>query len=97
MSEHHTGPVELGAEMNYAEHEKTYNGFLALTKYGTMMLCVLMLAMVAGFSHPRASLAVSLSFSFCRRPGSFCCADRTVCELLPLRVRALPDNRKGRA
>lgn len=49
MSEHHTGPVELGAEMNYAEHEKTYNGFLALTKYGTMMLCVLMLAMVAGF------------------------------------------------
>lgn len=49
MSEHHTGPVEVGAEMNYAEHEKTYNGFLALTKYGTMMLCVLMLAMVVGF------------------------------------------------
>ncbi|AQS64879.1 hypothetical protein AGRHK599_LOCUS3255 [Rhizobium rhizogenes] len=49
MSEHHTGPVEVGAEMNYAEHEKTYNGFLALTKYGTMVLCVLLLAMVAGF------------------------------------------------
>lgn len=49
MSEHHTGPVEVGAEMNYGEHEKTYNGFLALTKYGTMLLCVLMLAMVAGF------------------------------------------------
>jgi NADH:ubiquinone oxidoreductase subunit 2 (subunit N) len=49
MSEHHTGPVEVVDEMNNAEHEKTYNGFLALTKYGTMLLCVLMLAMVAGF------------------------------------------------
>ncbi len=49
MSEHHTGPVEVGAEMNYAEHEKTYNGFLAMARYGTMLLCVLMLAMVAGF------------------------------------------------
>ncbi|MGG2476987.1 aa3-type cytochrome c oxidase subunit IV, partial [Rhizobium sp. BR5] len=49
MSEHHTGPVEVGAEMNYAEHEKTYSAFLAMTKFGTMLLCVLMLAMVAGF------------------------------------------------
>jgi hypothetical protein len=49
MSEHHAGPVEVGAEMNYAEHEKTYNAFLTMTKYGTMLLCVLMLAMVAGF------------------------------------------------
>ncbi len=49
MSEHHTGPVELGAEMNYVEHEKTYNAFLAMTKYVTMLVCVLMVAMVAGF------------------------------------------------
>ena len=25
MSEHHGGPVELGAKMEYSEHEKTYN------------------------------------------------------------------------
>lgn len=49
MSEHHTGPVEVGAEMNYGEHEKTYNAFLTMTKFGTMLVCVLMLAMVAGF------------------------------------------------
>ncbi|MES5099336.1 aa3-type cytochrome c oxidase subunit IV [Agrobacterium sp. BA1120] len=49
MSEHHTGPVEIGAPMNYSEHEKTYDGFLTAAKYGTMMVCVLLLAMVVGF------------------------------------------------
>lgn len=33
MAEHlPTGPAELGAEMDYAEHERTYTGFIALTK-----------------------------------------------------------------
>ncbi|WP_320198156.1 aa3-type cytochrome c oxidase subunit IV [Agrobacterium sp. rho-13.3] len=49
MSEHHTGPVEVGAAMNYSEHEKTYDGFLAAAKYGTMLLTVLMIAMAVGF------------------------------------------------
>ena len=49
MAEHHSGPVELGASMDYAEHDKTYNGFLLATKYGTMMLVVLMIAMAVGF------------------------------------------------
>ena len=39
MAEHHTGPAETGAPMDYAEHEKTYNFFLNATKYGTMF-CV---------------------------------------------------------
>ncbi|GAA3089382.1 aa3-type cytochrome c oxidase subunit IV [Rhizobium viscosum] len=49
MAEHHTGPVETGAPMDYKEHEKTYNMFIAGTKYGTMLLIALMLAMAAGF------------------------------------------------
>lgn len=49
MSEHHTGPVETGAPMNYAEHEKTYNLFIAGTKYGTVVMAALMIAMAAGF------------------------------------------------
>ena len=49
MSEHHTGPVETGAPMNYAEHEKTYNLFLYAAKYGTMILVMLLIAMAAGF------------------------------------------------
>jgi hypothetical protein len=33
MAEHtHAGPVDVGAEMDYPEHERTYAGFLALTK-----------------------------------------------------------------
>ena len=49
MSEHHSGPVETGAPMNYAEHEKTYDGFIAGAKYGTAVLAALMIGMAAGF------------------------------------------------
>ena len=38
MAEHHSGPVEVGASMDYAEHDKTYNGFLFAAKYGTMAI-----------------------------------------------------------
>ncbi|MGL4489282.1 MAG: aa3-type cytochrome c oxidase subunit IV, partial [Rhizobiaceae bacterium] len=33
MADHHenTGPLEVGAAMDYSEHEKTFNGFVALT------------------------------------------------------------------
>lgn len=44
-----TGPAELGAEMNYEEHEKTYDLFLGLTKYGTLVTVAILLAMTAGF------------------------------------------------
>ena len=44
-----TGPVELGAKMDYAEHDRTYNGFLALAKYGSLFCGALLLAMAFGF------------------------------------------------
>ncbi|MGQ7730952.1 aa3-type cytochrome c oxidase subunit IV, partial [Streptococcus suis] len=31
-----TGPVELGAQMDYSEHEGTYKLFIKLAKYGTL-------------------------------------------------------------
>lgn len=49
MDDHHGGAVETGASMDYAEHEKTYELFLAGAKWGTMSLVVLMIAMAAGF------------------------------------------------
>jgi hypothetical protein len=49
MAEHHTGPAEVGASMDYAEHEKTYSGFLWAAKYGTMTIAVLLIAMTVGF------------------------------------------------
>lgn len=49
MAEHHTGPVETGAPMDYAEHEKTYKFFLNATKYGTLFCVTLLIAMAAAF------------------------------------------------
>ncbi|MFD1746899.1 aa3-type cytochrome c oxidase subunit IV [Rhizobium helianthi] len=49
MKDHNAGPVETGAPMDYREHEKTYDGFLAACKWGTMMVVVLLLAMLGGF------------------------------------------------
>lgn len=49
MSEHHSGPVETGAPMDYKEHERTYDLFIAGTKYSTIIVVALMLAMAAGF------------------------------------------------
>ena len=37
MAEHlPAGPAELGAPMDYAEHERTYNGFVTLTKLSVL-------------------------------------------------------------
>ncbi|MDG4882409.1 aa3-type cytochrome c oxidase subunit IV [Mesorhizobium sp. WSM4884] len=44
-----TGPVELGAQMDYAEHDRTYKAFLALAKYGSLVCAALLLAMAFGF------------------------------------------------
>ena len=49
MAEHHSGPVEVGAEMDYAEHDKTYKGFIFAAKYGSVIIAALMIAMAAGF------------------------------------------------
>jgi len=50
MAEHTpTGPVEMGAEMDYAEHEKTYSLFLTLAKYGSLVIGALLVAMAFGF------------------------------------------------
>ncbi len=49
MAELDTGPVETGAEMDYPEHEKTYSMFLALAKYTTLAVVVLLIGMAVGF------------------------------------------------
>lgn len=49
MSEHESGPVELGASMDYPEHEKTYNLFVNGAKYSSMSIVALLIAMAAGF------------------------------------------------
>ena len=46
MAEHtHSGPAELGAPMDYAEHERTFRGFVALTKIGILATIDTLLAL----------------------------------------------------
>ncbi|MCR9123531.1 MAG: aa3-type cytochrome c oxidase subunit IV [Phyllobacteriaceae bacterium] len=40
---------DAGAAMDYPEHEKTFNLFLALTKWGTVATVALLIAMAFGF------------------------------------------------
>lgn len=50
MAEHHdTTPAELGAPMDYQEHENTYKLFLTLSKWGFVTCLALMVAMAFGF------------------------------------------------
>ncbi|TXH83950.1 MAG: aa3-type cytochrome c oxidase subunit IV [Rhizobium sp.] len=49
MAEHHTGPVETGAAMDYKEHEKTYDLFISGAKVGSAIVAALLIAMAAGF------------------------------------------------
>ena len=44
-----TGPVELGAKMDYEEHERTYTLFLGLAKYGSLVTGALCIAMAFSF------------------------------------------------
>lgn len=52
MAEHVEGPAEVGAEMDYNEHEKTYSMFLAGAKYGTLHIVTLLIAMAFFFFTP---------------------------------------------
>lgn len=44
-----TGPVEMGAAMDYVEHERTYSMFVGLAKYGALSCIALMAAMAFSF------------------------------------------------
>jgi hypothetical protein len=62
MAEQMSGPAETGAEMDYAEHEKTYAIFLAGTKYGVIILVALLIAMAAFFFTSAGAISSILLF-----------------------------------
>jgi hypothetical protein len=63
MADHSpTGPVETGAAMDYAEHDRTYNGFLALAKYGTIACIALLVAMAFGFFTSAGFISATILF-----------------------------------
>ncbi|WP_274425911.1 aa3-type cytochrome c oxidase subunit IV [Chelativorans sp. YIM 93263] len=42
-------PVETGAEMDYEEHHRTYNLFLEVSKYSSLVVIAILIAMAFGF------------------------------------------------
>ncbi|MGB3390233.1 MAG: aa3-type cytochrome c oxidase subunit IV [Pseudaminobacter sp.] len=44
-----SGPLEMGANMDYPEHERTYKLFLALAKYSALVTAATLIAMAFGF------------------------------------------------
>jgi len=72
MADHTSdGPVELGANMDYAEHEKTYSVFLGLTKYGTLATAALLIAMAFGFFTSAGFISATILFILLVAVGAF--------------------------
>jgi hypothetical protein len=44
-SENHENSAETGAEMDYAEHNKTFGLFTGMTKWGTIIVVVILILM----------------------------------------------------
>lgn len=71
MAEQISGPVETGAEMDYSEHEKTYEIFLAGAKYGSIVIIALLIAMAAFFFTAAGGISSFLLFLVLTIGGSF--------------------------
>ena len=66
-----TGPVELGADMDYREHEQTYSLFLALTKYGSLATVALLVAMAFGFFTTAGIFSATILFVLICAVGAY--------------------------
>jgi len=65
------GPIELGAKMNYAEHDATYERFLMLTKYGSLVCVALLVAMAFGFFTSAGFFSATVLFILICAVGGF--------------------------
>jgi hypothetical protein len=72
MADHSpSGPVDVGAEMDYQEHDKTYNMFLGLAKYGSLFCVALLVAMAFGFFTPAGMVSSFILFILVCVAGAF--------------------------
>ncbi len=66
-----TGPLEMGADMDYKEHERTYTGFLVLAKYGSLAVAALLIAMAFGFFTSAGFFSATVLFLIVCAVGGF--------------------------
>lgn len=66
-----SGPVELGAEMDYAEHQRTYSVFVNLAKYGSLASAALLIAMAFGFFTSAGFISATILFILIIAVGAY--------------------------
>lgn len=66
-----TGPVELGASMDYPEHERTYHAFTLLAKYGSLVCAATLIAMAFGFFTTAGFFSATILFILIVAAGWF--------------------------
>ena len=66
-----TGPVELGAKMDSAEHDKSYSIFLGITKYVTLATVALLIAMAFGFFTSAGFISATILFVILNVVGAY--------------------------
>jgi len=66
-----SGPVETGAAMDYAEHDKTYNLFLGMAKYVSLFCIALLASMAVGFFTPAGLISSIILFVLIMAIGAF--------------------------
>lgn len=65
------GPLEMGAAMDYSEHEKTYSMFLALAKWSSLICAALLIAMAFGFFTSAGFISATILFILIVAVGGF--------------------------
>jgi hypothetical protein len=72
MADHASNePAELGAKMDYQEHESTYDLFLNITKYVTLIVVALLIAMAFGFFTTAGFFSATILFVLICAVGAY--------------------------
>lgn len=72
MADHSpTGPVEMGAKMDYPEHEQTFSLFVALVKYCSLACVAILVAMAFGFFAGGGFISSTILFVLICAVGAF--------------------------
>lgn len=66
-----SGPLEMGAPMDYAEHRRSYERFLTMAKYATLAVVALLVAMAFGFFTSAGFISAGVLFVLILAVGSF--------------------------
>ena len=71
MAEHHGAETGVAAKMDYREHDKTYNLFLNLVKFGSVFVVSILLFMMVALLSSAGLIAAILTFLIVNAVGFY--------------------------